>query len=104
MVAVFVDSSGSYLAPDVYSRAVTDEQWSGLSTDIYEDFNLPGDDFVHVRVPTGASAILFSVNDSAFADNNDPDGDFGVTIDFDSDGMVNGAVAVQWFKETAKEK
>ena len=103
MVAVFVDSSGSYLAPDVYSRAVTDEQWSGLSTDIYEDFNLPGDDFVHVRVPTGASAILFSVNDSAFADNNDPDGDFGVTIDFDSDGMVNGAVAVQWFKETAQE-
>jgi hypothetical protein len=102
LVAVFVDSSGSYLAPDVYLSAVTSDQWSGMATDIPEDFRLPGDDFVHVRVPTGASAILFSVEDSFFKDNHDPDGDFGVTIDFNSDGTVNGAVAVQWFKETVQ--
>lgn len=32
------------------------------------------------QVPEGATSILFSANDCYFADNEDPDGDYGVEI------------------------
>lgn len=94
---MFVFSSGSYLATDVYSPAVTSDQLSDMGMDIPGDFRFPGNDFVRVRVPTGAPAILVSVNDSAFVSNKDSDGDWGVTIDSKSDGMVNGSVFVLRF-------
>ena len=103
LVAVFIDSTGNYLAPDVFSSAYTEEQSSGLATDIPQDFRLPGGELTHVRVPTGAAELLFSVQDIYFADNNDPDGDFGVEVDFDSDGMVSGGDAIRWIQSAAQK-
>lgn len=49
-----------------------------IPTDIPQDFRISPNQTLYAQVPVGATEILFSPNDSAFADNTDPDGDFGV--------------------------
>jgi hypothetical protein len=52
-----------------------------LATDIAEDFNANNSGLGQlVTIPVGAAYIFFSPNDSNFADNSDPDGDYGVSI------------------------
>jgi len=48
----------------------------GLPTDISQDFALT----TTVVVPTGASHLFISPNDSFFGDNTDPDNDYGVRL------------------------
>lgn len=77
--------------------------FGGVPTNIPEDFviswptNPSGE--ICVIVPKGATHIFFSVGDSLFYDNVDPDGDWGVEIavldpcaaDLDGDGTVGAA-------------
>jgi hypothetical protein len=62
----------------------TPNTWLGGSpTDISQDFAVDdGNTFssVEVQVPMGATHIFFTVNDSLFGDNGDPNGDFGAQI------------------------
>lgn len=52
-----------------------------LATDIAEDFFVPGGlASVVVEIPVGAAFLFFTVNDSYFGDNSDPDRDFAVSI------------------------
>ena len=97
ILAVFVDAEGNYLAPDLHPNAVTEVQSSGLATDIPQDFPLSIGDIVHIRVPDSAVALLFSVEDSYYSDNTDPDGDLGVTVSV-TDGMLSGMNAILWLK------
>jgi hypothetical protein len=57
---------------------------SGESTDIPEDFLVASGNGlqtgVQIVVPTGGAFLFFTVADSYWADNKDPDGDFGVSI------------------------
>jgi hypothetical protein len=77
--------------------------FGGVPTDIPEDFGIswpsnPSGE-ICVIVPKGATHLFFSVGDSLFYDNVDPDGDWGVEItlldpcsaDIDGDGTVGAA-------------
>jgi hypothetical protein len=63
---------------------ITPNTWIGnLPTDIPQDFVIDdGSTFssVELQVPAGARYIFFTVNDSLFGDNGDPNGDFGALI------------------------
>jgi hypothetical protein len=89
--AVFVDQSGQYLAPQTYRAHFSENQYSGEKTDIAQDFELSEDVTESVIVPANTYAILFSVHDSYYSDNTDPDGDFGVTIKTGTDTLVSGS-------------
>jgi len=52
----------------------------GIPTDIPEDFSIYFNSTVYAQIPEGATQVLFSVNDSYFIDNSDPDGNFGVYV------------------------
>jgi hypothetical protein len=52
----------------------------GLPTDIAQDFAVTGTG-VTVTVPVGATQLFVGTLDSFFADNSDPDGDFGFRIE-----------------------
>ena len=80
MVAVFVDAQGNRIAPQTFLGTTTPNQLSGLVTNVPEDFWVVVNAVTRVVVPVGAVALQFSVNDSFFSDNSDPDGDFGVTV------------------------
>lgn len=51
-----------------------------IATNIPQDFSIPYGSLVYAQVPVGAKRILFTVNDSFFADNADPNSDFKITI------------------------
>jgi murein DD-endopeptidase MepM/ murein hydrolase activator NlpD len=51
-----------------------------IATDITNDFFVPLDRQIIVRVPATADRLVFSVPDSFFKDNTDPSGAFGVLI------------------------
>lgn len=51
-----------------------------IPTDIPQDFRISPDQTLYAQVPVGATEILFTPNDSAFADNTDPNNDFGVYV------------------------
>lgn len=71
-------------AIDAGTDIFTPNTWLGGSpTDIPQDFAVDdGSTFssVEIRVPSGATRIFFTVNDSLFGDNADPNGDFGAMI------------------------
>ncbi len=79
--AVFVDAKGKALAPAKSGQNAafqTPPTYHGNEwTDIPEDFGVPVDEDVIVRVPAGATRILFGVGDSAYGDNSKA-GNFGV--------------------------
>src|SRR5436190_4518307 len=55
----------------------------GSPTDITQDFVVDDGNtfsFVELQVPDGATHLFFTVNDSLFGDNADPNGDFGAQI------------------------
>ena len=79
MVAVFLDAQGARVAPEVYARTTTQVQTSGDVTDVPQDFDVAAG-VTRVVVPAGAVSIAFSVRDSLFGDNTDPNNDFGVVL------------------------
>jgi Ca2+-binding RTX toxin-like protein len=80
LAAVFVGGDGRFIAPDVFLGYGTNTQSSGKVTSVAEDFYVPIGGLVQVKVPVGAVSIWFSVNDSFYSDNIDPDQDFGVNL------------------------
>ena len=74
MVAVFSDGA-SAIAPVNYLSFAT----PGV-TDIPQDFFVRGGGTTRVQIPTGATMIRFSAVDGFFADNSDPNHDFGVAV------------------------
>lgn len=83
LIGVFAGTNG-FLAPGPGSSTspvyTVPTFGQGLVTDIAEDFAIPGDHFVAARIPENATKLLFSANDSNFANNSDPNNDYGVTI------------------------
>jgi murein DD-endopeptidase MepM/ murein hydrolase activator NlpD len=81
--AIFADNQGHFLAPAKSGQEEafrTPPLWhSGEPTDITQDFSVPTDRETIVRIPAGATKILFEVNDSAFGDNSVA-GEFGVRV------------------------
>ncbi len=71
-------------AIDAGTDFVSPNTWIGsLSTDITQDFAVDDGstfNFVELQVPAGATHIFFTVSDSLFGDNGDPNGDFGAAI------------------------
>lgn len=65
-------NAGPFPSPPTYHN--------GWPTDIPQDFYIPNGRVVYAQVPKGATRILFTVWDSFFSDNSDPNGDFGVYI------------------------
>jgi hypothetical protein len=59
-------------------------------TDIPEDFFIPGDGYVDIRVPAGATHLFFSPDDEFFGDNVDLDGDYEVQIQRLTPGDLDG--------------
>ena len=84
LVAVFRDINGGFLYPGVegefYSVPTPATYPRGFPTDIPQDFWIPQDHAKNLQVPQGATNIAFSVPDSYFTDNSDPNGDYGVVI------------------------
>lgn len=66
--------------PNGTTFRVVSEPNMGLPTDISEDFYIPSST-IYAEVPEGAQEILFSLNESVWYDNSDPNGDFGVWIE-----------------------
>ncbi len=79
LLARFVDANGMPVAPVTFLPYTTSTQTSGRVTDVAEDFYVVGG-ITQVQVPQGAVALQFSVNDTFFSNNLDPDSDFGVLI------------------------
>lgn len=81
--AVFVDAKGIMLAPAKSGQGeafhTPPTYFENENTDIPEDFRVPADKDVIVRVPSGATRLLFGVGDSAYGDNSTA-GDFGVMV------------------------
>jgi Ca2+-binding RTX toxin-like protein len=85
LVAMFFDASGKPLAAEPRPEITTAVQTSGAATDVTQDFSISSGLINTGRttwmvIPQGAASIGFSVNDSFFGDNTDPDNDFGVAI------------------------
>jgi Ca2+-binding RTX toxin-like protein len=80
LLAVFVDSAGKKILPEAFLGHTSATQASGKITDVAEDFYVPANGLVQIKVPVGAVEIWFSVNDSFFSDNTDSDNDFGVNL------------------------
>ena len=70
-----IDAGNDFVSSDTLNN--------NLSTDITQDFAVDDGStfsFVQLQVPIGATHIFFTVNDSYFTDNSDPNGDFGANI------------------------
>jgi len=78
LAAVFVNATGQRIEPDAFLGYSTLTQSSGKATSVSQDFFVPISGLVQVHVPVGAVEIWFSVNDTFFSDNTDPDNNFGV--------------------------
>lgn len=80
---VFVDGRGRKLAPGKSGQESRFETpptyWGSQPTDIPEDFAIPPDAETIMRVPAGATKLLFSVGDSAYGDNSTAP-NFGVMV------------------------
>ena len=80
--------SGQFLAPgqgSIVSPFVSLPSFFGnIPTDISQDFTVPAAPFIRLRVPPGATQILFTSGDSFFSDNTDPNGDLAVEISRDT--------------------
>ena len=85
MAGVFFDGN-SYLSPGprtsgYQTQTITSYFDPQFETDIPEDFYIGFDSWSRIQLPLGENiSILFSLNDAAFRDNTDPDGDLGVRI------------------------
>ncbi len=94
LVAVFLDAQGKPVnyPSGWYKSAMTPNQSSGQVTDIAEDFRIsrPNEGIFAVVVPEGAVSVAFSVEDSFYKDNADPDGDFGVVFGRGIDELWRG--------------
>lgn len=83
LIAVFMGNQGQFIFPGPNSTLpyVQTVPNYGLPTDIPQDFmvlNVAG----YVEMPVGATEIHFSPNESVWFDNSDPNGDFGVWVEF----------------------
>lgn len=81
--AVFAAGNGLRASGDFgqQSPIMTPATWpKNIPTDIAEDFFIPSDAPVLVRIPEGATSVQFSVPDAMFSDNEDKDGNFGVLL------------------------
>ncbi len=94
--AVFVGANGQYLSPFGLKRSTaayphyspTTCTTNSLYTDISQDFYIPNGFIVdgelvggaQVEVPEGAVALLIGVTDCFYADNSDPNFDFGALV------------------------
>ena len=78
LLVAFVDAEGKYLAPAAHLGHTTLVQSSGKTTNISQDFYVVINGVTQIKVPAGAVALEFSVNDSFFGDNLDPNSNFGV--------------------------
>jgi Putative Ig domain/Galactose oxidase, central domain/Kelch motif len=82
------------IAPDfstVFPCNTGNTAFGNLPTDIPQDFALVGE---RVTVPPGAAYLFVGVADIFFADNSDPNGDFGVAFTLNSTTSVNGKVLI----------
>ena len=79
MVAVFLDATGARIVPTVYAPTTTDKQSSGTVTNVDQDFEVASG-VTRITVPAGAVSMAFSVRDTFYGDNTDPNSDFGVII------------------------
>jgi uncharacterized delta-60 repeat protein len=98
LLAVFVDVDGRYIAPDAHLGHTTQVQNSGKNTNISQDFYVVTGGVTQIKVPAGAVALEFSVNDSWFGDNIDPNSDFGVNaqvvennVDYAGNNLIMGS-------------
>jgi len=80
LAAVFVNATGQRIEPEAFLGYATLTQSSGKATTVAEDFFVPIGGLVQVHVPVGAVEVWFSVNDTFFSDNTDPDNNFGVNV------------------------
>ncbi len=78
LMACFVDAAGRPIAPEVFLPRVTAVQWDGLVSDVAADFVVANGGFTRIKVPTGATAMVFSVDAGYFSRLLDSDNDFGV--------------------------
>lgn len=87
---------GAIAAGEVWETGAT--YFGQLPTDIPEDFRIDDGEeaSVVVRVPAGAKHLFFTVPDSWYGDNKDPNGDFGALVtvvdcyaDFGEDGALD---------------
>jgi len=79
MVASFLNAAGQRVAPAVFLSSTSTYNQSTGSIDVTEDFDVNSGS-TQVLVPVGATQIQFAARDSYFADNTDPDNDFGVNL------------------------
>ena len=81
LLAVFSGANG-LITPATYLTSTTQLQSGSTtaSTDVIQDFFVVGPGVTVIQIPVGATSLKFSTNDSFFADNSDPNGDFKVTI------------------------
>ena len=81
LLAVFSGASG-LITPATYLTFTSPLQFgsSTASTDVVQDFFVVGPGVTVIKIPVGATSLKFSTNDSFFADNSDPNGDFKVTV------------------------
>lgn len=79
MVAVFLNAANQRVAPAVYLTSTSTYSQSTGAFDVVEDFDVNSGS-TQVLVPVGATQIQFAARDSYFADNADPDNDFGVNL------------------------
>lgn len=84
LIAVFLDQNNNFLKPgddgDFNSIQTPPTYPVGFPTDIPQDFYISTSQPTSVQIPLGAQKIAFSPNDNFFADNTDPDNDYGVNI------------------------
>jgi Ca2+-binding RTX toxin-like protein len=102
LLAVF-SGPGGILPAEVFIGAISLPQAATqVQTDIAQDFAVFGSGVTTVKVPVGATSILFSPNDSFFSDNTDPDGNFRVSIRL-RDGTTSYAGSDQLFGTSAAD-
>ena len=81
LLAVFSGANG-LITPATYLTFASPLQSGSatVSTDVIQDFFVVGPGVTVIQIPVGATSLKFSPNDSFFADNSDPNGDFSVTV------------------------
>jgi Ca2+-binding RTX toxin-like protein len=102
LLAVF-NGPGGLLSPEVFIESASLPQAATqLQTDIAQDFAVAGFGVTTVKVPVGATSIVFSPNDSFFSDNSDPNSDYRVSIRL-RDGSTSFAGNDQLFGTNAAD-
>ena len=80
LLAAFKSGSG-FVAPIVFTGTTSQPQFqTQVATNISQDFAVASGGETMVKIPVGATMLVFSANDSYFSDNTDPNGDFQVII------------------------